>query len=169
VRTTSASNLREITTPAGALKITLINKGFDRAYLQRSWSNGFELSTPKKNDVKGGTVTLAAGNDDFSAISGARRRDEGQDGHLERPLAPWCIRALRRHRRAARVSSDRLGRIRLTKPRDRCSLVTAVPPMVLAEGRCPSGLVDPRGRRRRRWRQAAPNIQLLDRSATATA
>jgi hypothetical protein len=63
-------NLKTITAPAAPLKITLINKG-SIAHTFKILDNGFELATPKKNDVKSGTVTLAAGTYDFECtISG---------------------------------------------------------------------------------------------------
>lgn len=51
---------KEITTAAGPLSITLINKGVQAHTLQVE-GTGFELKTPSKNDTRTGSVTLEAG------------------------------------------------------------------------------------------------------------
>jgi plastocyanin len=53
-------DVKEITAPAGALKITLINKGSIRHTLTID-NPKLDLVTPGKNDVDSGTVTLAKG------------------------------------------------------------------------------------------------------------
>ena len=63
--------MKTITAPAGPLTVTLINKGVDRAHLHDRRTTASSSATPKKNDVKTGTVTLAAGTYDFKCtISG---------------------------------------------------------------------------------------------------
>jgi nitrite reductase (NO-forming) len=53
-------DVKQITAPAGPLKITLINKGA-QAHTLKVDGTDFEIKTPSHNDVKTGTVTLTAG------------------------------------------------------------------------------------------------------------
>ena len=53
-------DVKEITAPAGALKITLINKGNQRHTFTMK-NPDLNLVTPGKNDTDSGTVTLAKG------------------------------------------------------------------------------------------------------------
>jgi plastocyanin len=53
-------DVKEITAPAGALKITLINKGNIRHTLTMK-NPDLNLVTPGKNDTQSGSVTLAKG------------------------------------------------------------------------------------------------------------
>src|SRR5947209_3498061 len=57
-------DVKTITTPAGPLTVTLINKGSIPHTFKVDGTN-FELKTPSHNDVKTGTVTLTAGSHKF--------------------------------------------------------------------------------------------------------
>jgi plastocyanin len=61
---------RDITAPAGPLKITLINKGSIRHTLTIE-DPELNLVTPGKNDVDSGTVTLAKGEYKFECTEDA--------------------------------------------------------------------------------------------------
>jgi len=52
-------DVKTITTPAGPLKVTLINEG-SQPHTFKVDGTGFELSTPAKGDERTGTVTLEA-------------------------------------------------------------------------------------------------------------
>ena len=55
---------KTITAPAGALKVTLVNKGSIPHTFEIDGQN-FELKTSGHNELKSGTVTLAAGTYNF--------------------------------------------------------------------------------------------------------
>ena len=57
-------DVKTITAPAGPLAVTLINKG-SQPHTFKVDGTDFELKTPSHNDVKTGTVTLAAGSYKF--------------------------------------------------------------------------------------------------------
>ena len=63
-------DVKEITAPAGPLKVTLINKGSTRHTFTLSKTN-LDLVTPGKNDVADGTVTLEKGEYKFECTEDA--------------------------------------------------------------------------------------------------
>ena len=57
-------DVKTITAPAGALSVTLINKG-SQPHTFKVDGTDFELKTPSHNDVKTGSVTLTTGSHKF--------------------------------------------------------------------------------------------------------